>query len=285
MQACARCQHQPVTKRCSRCTQNYYCNQTCQREDWSRHKVTCGTDEPVQGNNDIFRMGKYSDVLSAEPMSADSDDDESLSGGEHLKHVSTAEPYTCNGLCGMGMASKASDGDTKGLATVWCNTCVTKPHAGAPLFFSVSRDMSVTGRLDVLRVFHSRLSSLAQRNEDGLNLLEHSMCDYKSERGHPGSIDMQLFLPTIDYLLDTEPDIVFESMFPYRFYTESLFSRHAVTKVAAFANSTSQMMHLVLPVRAVGSIVMEYCFDCTNRQQLLSKASRQDLLKLIRAIK
>eukprot|EP01084_Bolivina_argentea_P142513 250367_1 len=38
---CANCDAYGATKRCSRCKQAYYCNSTCQRNNWKEHKRDC----------------------------------------------------------------------------------------------------------------------------------------------------------------------------------------------------------------------------------------------------
>eukprot|EP01068_Selenidium_serpulae_P008536 Selendium_serpulae@DN5007_c0_g1_i4.p3 len=39
---CFRCNAPDATKRCATCGVVYYCNKTCQKEDWQLHKLVCG---------------------------------------------------------------------------------------------------------------------------------------------------------------------------------------------------------------------------------------------------
>ena len=39
--SCSNCAAVNVTKFCSRCKMVYYCNVSCQRDDWSKHKKKC----------------------------------------------------------------------------------------------------------------------------------------------------------------------------------------------------------------------------------------------------
>ena len=41
--ACCAAKGNPTLMKCARCKMAYYCNRTCQREDWALHQVVCGT--------------------------------------------------------------------------------------------------------------------------------------------------------------------------------------------------------------------------------------------------
>ena len=40
---CNKCHSKTYTKRCGNCNHAHYCNPTCQRADWSTHKMVCET--------------------------------------------------------------------------------------------------------------------------------------------------------------------------------------------------------------------------------------------------
>jgi hypothetical protein len=40
--------------RCGRCNSAYYCNPTCQREHWSKHKAACSIKQPIQASHGLF---------------------------------------------------------------------------------------------------------------------------------------------------------------------------------------------------------------------------------------
>ncbi|CAI2167999.1 13289_t:CDS:1 [Funneliformis geosporum] len=54
MKKCGVCQ-KPSTSQCAKCHQIYYCSKKCQKEDWKKHKISCGKLSVVKANEIIDR--------------------------------------------------------------------------------------------------------------------------------------------------------------------------------------------------------------------------------------
>ncbi len=175
-----------------------------------------------------------------------------------------------------------SDSDLFRLLPRICPACAGVRSANSPAFFLRVHAISSHARLTALATF-SRFISLDTLDDYGKNIMEAEMSDYSSPVGTPGAHWIERFPSLVDFFLERDPHLVFDTVLPRRFYTEDP-NQHAVCgMVIRKATTVYACIDAVIPARALHGLVFEYMFrpGCLFARAVLTaiEAARRALQK------
>ncbi len=150
-----------------------------------------------------------------------------------------------------------AEGSFAKLETGLCEKCASLTFNGAPVFFCRMKDMPTANRRKALGIYEQYVS-LHLRNEEGQNILENGMSAYKSVSGTPLPVENRLFRAGVTYFLERDPFLVLNTKLAFRFFVYSPLATETIASVAAVTKRIVACIDAVIPVVALGHIVLAY---------------------------
>jgi hypothetical protein len=113
--------------------------------------------------------------------------------------------------------------------------------------------------IPMLRAWHRLAGTLSTQSQAKENILEWTMINYESIIGVPTDFYQDHFLPLVSLLLEIEPEIVLESVFPPRFWSEAKLLREtAASFIFDFLHRVYQCVEECFPLPPLVWLVLSY---------------------------
>jgi hypothetical protein len=235
MRVCKNCNgfaYNPI--RCSKCTSEWYCNNTCRQKNWNEHKFLCGRKE-------LFER--------------------------------PTEPAGCGRSCCIQMQDVFNRADIPAFESAWCSWCFRTKGAVYAWFHGFDNGVTMDQRKKAFLAFHQRLQNLCFVHDVDGTVLEVMTVAYKGRESVPDSgtlAHLELFFPL---LLKVDPEAVLQSKFPRRFYADSR-NNTFVEAVSQFFSSVAERVLSVIKIGDLVDIVLSYYVDRSHPGKLASHIER-----------